>query len=81
MPTNEPRGRLRELMKERGLTQVELSTKTGIPQGTISRFDRNGRHEAVHLLALSKYFGISINELFEEDAEDTEKRHRELAHV
>lgn len=66
---SEPRGRLRELMKSRGLTQVELSAKTGIPQGTISRFDRNTRHETSHLLALSKFFGIRINDLFEEEEE------------
>jgi transcriptional regulator with XRE-family HTH domain len=69
MPTV-AKGRLRELIKERGMTQVELSEKTGIPQGTISRFDRNNRHEATHLLALSHFFNVCINDLFDEQNED-----------
>lgn len=33
--------RLRELLKERGLTQGQLSEMTGIQQANISRFDKN----------------------------------------
>jgi len=33
--------RLNVLMKERGLTQMKLSEMSGVPQTSISRFDRN----------------------------------------
>jgi putative transcriptional regulator len=32
------RVRLREILKEKGMTQMQLAEKTGIPQGTISRY-------------------------------------------
>jgi transcriptional regulator with XRE-family HTH domain len=46
------------------LTQSQLSEDTGVPQGTISRFDRNTRHEAMHLFLISRSLGITIEELF-----------------
>lgn len=55
---------LTAILKQRGLTQSQLSEDTGIPQGTISRFDRNSRHEASHLFAISKRLGIPIEDLF-----------------
>ncbi|WP_240036641.1 helix-turn-helix transcriptional regulator [Paenibacillus amylolyticus] len=55
---------LTNILRVRGLTQTQLSESTGIPQGTISRFDRNARHEAVHLFLISRSLGITIEELF-----------------
>lgn len=56
--------RLNEILKERKMTQIELSQLTGIPQGTISRFDRNKQHYDEHLILISKALGISIEDLF-----------------
>jgi transcriptional regulator with XRE-family HTH domain len=35
--------RIRELRQKRGLTQVELSERSGYPQGRISEIERGGR--------------------------------------
>jgi putative transcriptional regulator len=56
--------RLCELLKERGLTQLQLQDLSGVPQASISRFDTNRRHEATHLFAISKALGVSIEDLF-----------------
>ncbi|WP_412102067.1 helix-turn-helix domain-containing protein, partial [Paenibacillus larvae] len=37
--------KLNQILKDRGLTQMQLSQMTGVPQGSISRFDKNSRHE------------------------------------
>lgn len=62
--------RLGEILKVRGITQTELSTLSGVPQGTISRFDKNNRHEAAHLFAISRALGLTVEELF--TVEETE---------
>ncbi|MDR9852913.1 helix-turn-helix transcriptional regulator [Paenibacillus sp. VCA1] len=56
--------RLGEILKERGLTQTQLSEMSGVPQGSISRFDKNTRHDDAHLFAISRALGIQIEELF-----------------
>ncbi|GEM_PF-1943545 len=63
--------RLGKILKERNMTQVELSELTGIPQGTISKFDRNKQHQSVHLIAISKALNLKcIDELFDVFEED-----------
>ncbi|MBG9776159.1 helix-turn-helix domain-containing protein [Brevibacillus laterosporus] len=57
--------KLNQILKQRKMTQSELSILTGIPQGTISRFDKNSRFEISHLYAISKALGIRIEDLFE----------------
>lgn len=61
---------LQQLLKEKGITQQQLSEMTGIPQGTISRFDRNGRHEATHLFTISRALGVDIVDLFTEQEQE-----------
>lgn len=56
--------RLGEILKERNMTQNQLAELTGIPQGTISKFDKNERHQDVHLVTISKALNISIEELY-----------------
>lgn len=56
--------RLGELLKERGLTQMQLQDLSGVPQASISRFDTNKRHEATHLFAISTALGVTIEQLF-----------------
>lgn len=61
---------LMAILKQRGITQQELSGKSGVPQGSISRFDKNTRHEASHLFSISKALGIPIEQLFIVEQED-----------
>lgn len=56
--------RLTDILKERGLTQLQLQELCGVPQASISRFDSNKRHEATHLFAISTALNISIEQLF-----------------
>ncbi|MEV2280800.1 helix-turn-helix transcriptional regulator [Paenibacillus larvae] len=54
--------KLNQILKDR--TQMQLSQMTGVPQGSISRFDKNSRHEDAHLFAIARALGITIEELF-----------------
>jgi hypothetical protein len=47
------------------MTQTQLSELTGIPQASISRFDRNQKHMATHLVLISRALGLTIDDLFE----------------
>ncbi|MFB0831503.1 helix-turn-helix domain-containing protein [Brevibacillus laterosporus] len=62
--------KLNKLLKQRGMTQSQLSKLTGIPQGTISRFDKNSRFEISHLYTISKALGVKIEGLFEISEEE-----------
>lgn len=55
---------LSKLMKERQVTQSALSSLTGVPQGSISRFDKNERHVDWHVFAIAKALDVSIEDLF-----------------
>lgn len=57
--------RLLSLLKEKGYTQMQLSEMSGVPQGSISRFDRNNRHESSHLIAIARALNVPVEELFE----------------
>lgn len=57
--------RLLLLLKERGITQTQLAELSGVPQGTISRFDRNDRHVATHVFAIAKALDVNVEDLFE----------------
>lgn len=58
------RPNLMPLLKKIGWTQQVLSEKSGVPQGSISRFDKNTRHEASHLFSIAMALGVSIEQLF-----------------
>lgn len=58
------RPNLTTILKNKGITQMELSQLTGVPQGSISRFDKNERHEANILFSISRALNLSIEELF-----------------
>jgi transcriptional regulator with XRE-family HTH domain len=53
------------LLKERGITQMQLSEMSGVPQGSISRFDRNDRHVDAHVFAIAKALDVEVEDLFE----------------
>jgi transcriptional regulator with XRE-family HTH domain len=57
--------KLMALLKERNITQMQLSEMTGVPQGSISRFDRNDRHVDAHVFAIAKALDIRVEDLFE----------------
>ncbi|MGN0527276.1 MAG: helix-turn-helix domain-containing protein [Acutalibacteraceae bacterium] len=58
--------RLKELRKERGITQLKLAMDLGLSQNTVSRYE-TGEREADYktLIMLADYFGVSIDYLLE----------------
>lgn len=56
--------KLSSILKERGMTQLELSTLSGVPQGSISRFDKNDRHVDWHVFSIARALGLSAEDLF-----------------
>lgn len=58
--------RLRELRKQRGISQLKLAMDLGMNQNTISRYE-NGEREADYqtLILLADYFNVSIDYLLE----------------
>lgn len=57
--------RLLAILKELGITQMQLSAMTGVPQGSISRFDRNESHVDWHVFAIATALELRIEDLFE----------------
>lgn len=57
--------RLNEVIKELGITQMKLAEMTGIPQGTISRFDKNERHADIHVFVIARTLNVPVEALFE----------------
>ncbi|MBE0341805.1 XRE family transcriptional regulator [Paenibacillus sp. 28ISP30-2] len=55
---------LMPLLKEKRITQLQLSEITGIPQGSLSRFDKNSRHESAHLFTIARALGVGVEDLF-----------------
>ncbi len=58
--------RLKELRKERHISQLKLAMDLGMNQNSISRYE-TGEHEADYktLIALADYFDVSIDYLLE----------------
>jgi len=56
--------RLRELRKQRGISQMKLAMELNMSQNTISRYE-TGEREAGYeeLLAIADYFDVSIDYL------------------
>ncbi|MBR1558679.1 MAG: helix-turn-helix transcriptional regulator [Clostridia bacterium] len=59
--------RLKQLRKERGISQLKLATDLNMNQNSISRYE-TGAHEADYetLIRLADYFGVSIDYLLEQ---------------
>ena len=56
--------RLKELRKERGLSQMELSQQTGLSQSAIAKWEKdNTDPTAANLIVLSTFFGESVDYL------------------
>ncbi|MDQ0270746.1 helix-turn-helix domain-containing protein [Cytobacillus purgationiresistens] len=56
--------RLTEVLKEKGITQMQLAELSGVPQGSISRFDKNERHVDWHVFAITRALEIDVADLF-----------------
>lgn len=58
--------RLKELRKERGISQLKLALDLSVNQNTISRYE-NGEREAGYdmLIKIADYFNVSIDYLLE----------------
>ena len=55
---------LKELRKEKGLTQEQLGDKVGVTNKTVSRWENGNYMPPVECLALlSDFYGVSINEI------------------
>lgn len=65
--------RLKEMMEYKKITQEQLSRKTGVSQGTISRFDRSRMHQDWILFALSAGLGCNVTDLFIVTEEEIKK--------
>ena len=67
------KNRLEEIRKQHGVKQEELAKAMGVSRQTIGSLE-NGRYNPSIMLAfrLSRYFGISIEEIFiyEEDKDE-----------
>ncbi|TWN12694.1 hypothetical protein CHCC14435_2053 [Bacillus licheniformis] len=50
-----------------------MSEASGVPQGSISRFDKNERHLDWHVFALARTLGVGVEELFEVKIEDADE--------
>lgn len=59
--------RLRQLRKERGISQLKLAMDLDMNQNSISRYE-TGAHEADYdtLIKLANYFDVSIDYLLEQ---------------
>lgn len=58
--------KLNQILKEKNMTQTELSIITGIGQGTLSRFDKNSQHKDEHLVCITRALNLKcIDELFD----------------
>jgi len=62
--------RVKELAQERGLTQEELSIRSGVKISTLRRIWQNNRAgdpRAGTLLAIAEILGVSVKELYASD--------------
>ncbi len=67
--------RLRELRKERGITQIRMAMDLNINQNTLSRYE-TGQREAGYamLIAIADYFNVSVDYLLERTDDPTFKK-------
>lgn len=59
--------RLKELRKEKGVSQLKLALDLNTNQNTISRYETGEREPGIQeLIKLANYFGVSIDYLLEQ---------------
>jgi transcriptional regulator with XRE-family HTH domain len=57
--------KLNKILKERNLTQTIVAEISGVPQTTVSRFDRASLHTMSHVFAIAKALDLKAEDLFE----------------
>lgn len=57
--------KLGKILKERGMTQVELAVKANVPQAAVSRFDRASQGSYTNIIAIARALGIHVEDMFE----------------
>ena len=58
--------RLKDLRKEKGITQLQLALALNMSQNTISRYETGERQAGYdELIKIADYFGVSIDYLLE----------------
>ena len=58
--------RLKELRKERGISQLKLAMELNTNQNTISRYETGEREPGINeLIRLADYFNVSVDYLLE----------------
>lgn len=69
-----PYEKLKQLRVSKNITTYELSELTGIPQSTISKMENGKRKiEAESLQKLADALGVSVNEFFDEEDNESIK--------
>ena len=64
--------RIQELRKERGLSQEALGQQLGVSRQAVSRWEMDGAvPEVDKLIAMSRIFGVDLNDLLQVDPPDT----------
>ena len=72
--------RLRDLRKERHLTQIELARQIGIQQSDLSRMEKGEYRVSLdNLFKILSVFDVSIKDFFKESSDENENR-RPLSH-
>lgn len=58
---------LNKIIKEKGITKAKLAREAGIPDSTLRSWE-NGKDPSLNkVIKISRYFGISIDELVDND--------------
>lgn len=55
---------LERARKDAGLTQAELAEKAGVPQASVSRFDRASQGNYANLIAIARALNVPVEALF-----------------
>jgi transcriptional regulator with XRE-family HTH domain len=73
-------GRLRELRKERGLTQAELARQIGIQQSDLSRMEKGEYRVSLdNLFKILGVFDLDLADFFGDQHEKTEREQQPLS--
>ena len=66
--------KIRELRRTQKRTQEELATALGVTSQAVSRWEAGGSYPDMELITpMAHYFGVSIDELFDNNADRNKK--------
>lgn len=62
--------RLRQLRREKGMTQDDLSKASGVSRITIARIEKTGKFATLRVVrAIAKAFGCNVEDLLDDEQE------------